>query len=91
MIADQLPRLLGVPTSGGQFVDDVGDLAGHLGEIDPPTAALGIGCLVVVLVLLARRTGIPGILVAVAGAAILVSVLDLDVASSERFPAACRP
>ena len=41
VIADQVPRLLGVPTTGGEFVDDVGDLAGHLGEIDPATAASG--------------------------------------------------
>ncbi len=80
VIADQVPRLLGVPTSGGQFVDDVRDLGGHLGEIDPATAALGIGCLVVVLVLWRVAPAFPGLLVAVAGAAILVSVLDLDVA-----------
>ncbi len=80
VIADQVPRLLGVPTSGGQFVDDVRDLGGHLGEIDPATAALGIGCLVVVLVLWRVAPAFPGLLVAVAGAAILVSAFDLDVA-----------
>jgi MFS superfamily sulfate permease-like transporter len=80
VIADQVPRLLGVPTSGGQFVDDVGDLGRHLGEINPQTAVLGIGCLVVVLVLWRVAPAVPGLLIAVAGAAILVSVLDLDVA-----------
>ena len=28
VIADQLPRLLGVPSTGGRFVDDVGDSSG---------------------------------------------------------------
>jgi len=80
VIADQLPRLLGVPATGGRFIDDVGDFAGRLGEIDPTTAALGIGCLTLVLVLWRIAPAAPGILFAVAGAAILVAGLDLDVA-----------
>ena len=79
VIADQLPRLLGVPSTGERFVDDVGDFVRNLGEIDPTTAALGIGCLVVVLVSWRIAPAAPGILVAVAGSAILVRVFDLDV------------
>ena len=79
VIAAQLPRLLGVPVTGGRFVDDVRDFAGSLGEIDPTTAALGIGCLAVVLVLWRVAPAAPGILFAVVGSAILVAVLDLDV------------
>lgn len=79
VIADQLPRLLGVQATRGHFVADVRDVAGRLGEIDPAAAALGIGCLVVVLVLWRIAPAAPGILFAVAGSAILVSVLNLDV------------
>ncbi len=79
VIADQLPRLLGVPSTGQRFVADVGDFARNLGEIDPTTAALGIGCLVVVLVGWRVAPAAPGILVAVAGSAIIVRVFDLDV------------
>jgi high affinity sulfate transporter 1 len=79
VIADQLPRLLGIPSTGGRFVDDVRSTAGGLGEIDPTTAALGIGCLAVVLVAWRLAPAAPGMLVAVAGSAILVSLLDLDV------------
>ncbi len=79
VIADQLPRLLGVPSTGERFVDDVGDFVRNLGEIDPTTAALGIGCLVVVLVSWRIAPAAPGILVAVAGSAILVRVFGLDV------------
>ncbi len=79
VIAAQLPRLLGVPSSGGGFVDNVGDFARHVREIDPTTAAVGISCLAVVLVLWRVAPAAPGILFAVAGSAILVSVLNLDV------------
>ena len=80
VIASQLPRLLGVPIPSSGFVDNVRDLVTRLDRIDPPTAALGIGCLAVVLVLWRVAPRVPGILFAVGGAAILVSVLDLDVA-----------
>ena len=80
VIASQLPRLLGVPIPSGGFVDNVGDLVTRLDRIDPLTAALGIGCLTVVLVLWRVAPRVPGILFAVGGAAILVSVFDLDVA-----------
>ena len=91
VIAAQLPRLLGVPSSGGGFVDDVGDFARHVREIDPTTAAVGISCLAVVLVLWRVAPAAPGILVAVAGSAILVSVLEpRRTRSSGPFPAACR-
>ena len=80
VIASQLPRLLGVPIPSGGFVDNVGDLVTRLDRIDPTTAAIGIGCLTVVLVLWRVAPRVPGILVAVGGAAIVVSVFDLDVA-----------
>ncbi len=80
VIADQLPRLLGVPVAGGRFVADVGDFARHVDEVDPTTAVIGLGCLAVVLVLWRIAPAVPGILVAVGGAAILVAVLDLNVA-----------
>ena len=80
VIASQLPRLLGVPIPNGGFVDNVGDFATRLDRIDVTTAAIGIGCLAVVLVLWRVAPRLPGILVAVGGAAIVVSVLELDVA-----------
>lgn len=80
VIAAQVPRLLGVPVPSGDFVDNVGDLLSRLDRIEPATAAIGIGCLAVVLVLWRVAPRAPGILFAVGGAAILVSVFDLDVA-----------
>jgi len=80
VIASQLPRLLGVPVASGGFVDNVGDFTVRLARIDPATAAIGIGCLAVVLILWRVAPRAPGILFAVGGAAILVSVFSLDVA-----------
>ena len=79
VIADQLPRLLGEPSGGGDFGADVGHLVRNLDEIDPTAAALGIGCLVVVLGCWRIAPKVPGILVAVAGAAALVGLFGLDV------------
>ncbi len=80
VIAAQLPRLLGVPIPNGGFVDNVEDFGGRLGNIDPATAAIGTACLAVVLLLWRVAPTVPGILFAVGGAALLVSVFDLDVA-----------
>jgi MFS superfamily sulfate permease-like transporter len=79
VIASQLPRLLGIQAPSGDFGESVSDFAGRLDEIDPTAAAIGIGCLSVVLILWRVAPSLPGILFAVGGAAILVSVLDLDV------------
>jgi high affinity sulfate transporter 1 len=80
VVADQLPRLLGVPSSGERFVDDVRQFGGHLGEADATTSVLGIACLVIVLA--GSRVLPPALtmLVAVGGSALAVSLLDLDVA-----------
>jgi len=86
VIADQLPRLLGEPSGGGDFGADVGHLVRSLDEIDPTTAALGLGCLAVVLAGWRFAPRFPAILVAVAGAAVLVGTLDLDVSVVGHVP-----
>ncbi len=80
VIAAQLPRLLGVTVPTGGFVDNVGDLARRLERVDPTTAAVGIGCLAIVLLLWRVAPRVPGILIAVGAATLLASLLDLDVA-----------
>ncbi len=80
VIAAQLPRLLGVTVPSGGFVDNARDLAVRLDGVDPTTAAIGVGCLAVVLILWRVTPRMPGILIAVGGATLLVSVLELEVA-----------
>jgi high affinity sulfate transporter 1 len=80
VIADQLPRLLGVSTSGDRFVDDARQFGSHLGQVDATTSVLGIASLALVL---GGSRFVPAaltMLVAVGGSAIVVSLLDLDVA-----------
>ena len=79
VIISQLPRLLGIEITSEDFIDSVADFGVHLDEIDPTGAAIGVGCLTVVLVLSLVAPTVPGILLAVGGAAILVSVFGLDV------------
>jgi len=81
-----LPRLLGEPSGGGDFGADVGHLFRSADKIDPTTAALGIGCLAIVLAGWRFAPRFPAILVAVAGAAILVGVFDLDVSVVGHVP-----
>ena len=80
VIADQLPRLLGVPTSGDRFIDDARQFGSHLGQVDPTTAVLGIASLALVLGGSRFLPAALTMLVAVGGSAIVVSLLDLDVA-----------
>ena len=77
VIAIQLPKLLGVPRSAESFVDAARALPGDLGRTDPVALAIGAGSLAVIF--LARRAvpKAPGVFIAVAGATILVAVLNL--------------
>lgn len=79
VIADQLPKLLGISFSGEGFIDDVSGLARHLDAIDPATAVLGITCLAIVLIGWRLAAAFPWVLVAVGGSALLVAIANLDV------------
>jgi high affinity sulfate transporter 1 len=78
MIVSQLSNLTGIPIAGGSIVDDVVDLMTGLGAAHGPTLALGLG--VVAFLLVAHRLvpGLPGPLVAVIGASLLVAALGLE-------------
>ena len=80
VIADQLPRLLGVPSTGSKFVEDARNFTIHIGEADPTTAVIGVSCLAIILLGPRIVPALPWILVAVAGSAAAVSLFDLDVA-----------
>ena len=77
VIATQLPKLLGVPVSAESFADAVRQLPGELDQAEPIAIAIGIGCLVAIV--LTRRVApkVPGVFVAVAGATVLVGLLGL--------------
>ena len=78
IIAIQLPKLFGFSASGStaleasrNFVQDVAD-----GETVDAALAIGVGCLVIIVVLGSLTPSVPGFLVAVAGAILAVVVFE---------------
>jgi sulfate permease, SulP family len=81
IIAGQLPKLFGISGSHGDFFEQVWHLVTHLGETQGLTLLVGAGSLAVILGLRRAAPGVPGSLVAVAGAIAAVKLFDLDVAT----------
>ena len=77
VIASQLPRMLGIEvdatTTLGRYVDSVD----AIGAVDPWSVAIAAGTLAAVLVM-RRWRSVPGALIAVAAATVLVGVLGLE-------------
>lgn len=74
----QLPDLLGVHSGGGSTLHRIGAVASHLGQVS--LASLGIGLAVFALVTLSERLDrrLPGALVGLVGATIIVAAAHLD-------------
>jgi high affinity sulfate transporter 1 len=77
MVVSQLSNLTGIPIEGGSVSDELVVFMSGLGSIHGPTSALSLG--VVAFLLVARRLApwLPGPLVAVVGATLLVAALGL--------------
>ncbi|GAA4206889.1 SulP family inorganic anion transporter [Actinocatenispora rupis] len=78
IIVGQVPKLLGVPDSGGNFVPKLGHLVGHLGDVHPVTAAVGLGALAVLLVLRRFVPLAPAALIVVVAGVLAVAFGHLD-------------
>lgn len=82
MVVSQMPKLLGFSADGSTTLEvamDVGrGVADGLTDVTP--LVLGLICLAVIVAMIRRSPRTPGVLVAVAGATIAVSLFDLDVA-----------
>jgi high affinity sulfate transporter 1 len=77
MIASQLGKVTGAPVEGDEFLDQMRSFINGLGEVHWLTIALALAVLVVLLVLAWLTPRIPGPLIAILGAALVVSVLSL--------------
>jgi len=77
IVVGQLPKLLGVPATGGSVLDQVVGLVQHLPETDPWDLAIGGGALVLILVLRHIDRRIPAPLVALVISIPLVTLLGL--------------
>ncbi|HET9358697.1 MAG TPA: sulfate permease [Vicinamibacterales bacterium] len=79
VILSQLPKLLGFSIEADGPLRQVQAIAEGMmdGRTNVPTLAIGVGALILILVL-KRRPRVPGILISVVGATIVVAALDLS-------------
>lgn len=79
VIIGQLPKLLGFSSSGDNLIQEAISLVQGVaqGLTNWTTFALGASCLVIVLLFKRRWPKIPGVLIAVVGATIVVGVFNL--------------
>ena len=78
IIIGQVPKLLGVEKSEGDFFEQLWDLFGKLGSTSGLTLVVGLATLVVVVGLKAIAPVVPGSLVAVLAGIAAVALFDLD-------------
>jgi high affinity sulfate transporter 1 len=78
VLVDQAPNILGIEIEAEDFLPGLAELVSSLGEIDPLTAAFGVGALVVLLALKWRFPQAPGALLAVVAGIVLVVALNLE-------------
>jgi high affinity sulfate transporter 1 len=78
IIAGQVPALLGIDKPPGSFVEKVSGIAGELGDIDWPTAGVGVASLMVILVLKRHLPLVPASLVVVLAGIAAVALFGLD-------------
>ena len=79
VIIGQLPKILGFPSSGDNLIQETISLIQGIaqGKTNWAAVAIGVACLAVILVFKRRWPKIPGVLIAVVGATIVVGVFDL--------------
>ncbi len=76
----QLPKVFGFSVSGSNFLEETRGLMQGIwnGQINWIAFAIGVSCLIVILGFRRWASRIPGLLIAVAGATIVVSLFDLS-------------
>ena len=76
----QLPKVLGFSVSGSNFLRETSSLLQGIwnGQINWTACAIGFSCLAVILGFRRWAFRIPGVLIAVAGATVIVSLFDLS-------------
>jgi len=77
MIGSQLGKVTGISVEGDEFLDQIRSFVGGLDELHWPTVVLATAVLVVLLVLAWLAPRLPGPLIAILVAAVVVSVFSL--------------
>ncbi len=80
VLLTQLPKLVGLPSAGGNLIEVAVGFVRALfaGRAPPPALLLGIGSLAAILAVRHFAPRVPGVLVAVVGATLAVTFLDLE-------------
>lgn len=78
LLSSQIAAFTGVPIEGDSFFPRVLELGRELGEVHGPTLALGAVTLATILVLRRVAPAVPGALVGVVGAGLVVALAGLD-------------
>jgi high affinity sulfate transporter 1 len=77
IVVGQLPKLFGFSTDADNFIDEVKAFFAGLDQTNTTTLAVGVACLLVMLVLPRLSRRVPAVLVAVIGATIVSAAVDL--------------
>lgn len=83
VLIGQLPKVFGFSVSGNNFLQETSGLIRGIvnGQINWTSCGIGFSCLIVILGFRCLSSRIPGVLIAVAGATIISSWLNLSVSS----------
>lgn len=83
VLIGQLPKVFGFPVRGNNFLQETNGLILGIvnGQINWTSFVIGLSCLVIILGCRFRTSRIPGVLIAVAGATIISSWLNLAASS----------
>jgi SulP family sulfate permease len=83
MVLSQLGRLTGIEVAAEGLIQGLVEIAGRLDEVHLATLAVGLGVVVFLLLVAWLRPGVPGPLIAVVGATVVVALLGLEDAGVE--------
>jgi high affinity sulfate transporter 1 len=78
LLSSQFSGMTGADIESDDFLPRIAELAGELGDVHGATLAVGIGTIAAIVVLRKTAPRLPGGLLAVAAAAIVVAAADLD-------------
>ena len=78
VIVSQLPKLFGYSVHAEDFIHGLTDFIDQLDETNATALAVGVGCLAVIVILRLISPGLPGVLIAVVAATVLVGAAGLD-------------
>ncbi len=78
VIVSQLPKLFGYSVHAEDFIHGLTDFIDQLDETNATALAVGVGCLAVIVILRLISPRLPGVLIAVVAATVLVGAAGLD-------------